>query len=263
MIINSPIDGLVTRRNIEQGETAVMGTMNNAGTVLLTIADMSVLDAEVEVDETDIPTVQLGQQAKITIDAVPDRTFKGHVTEIGNSPIQTHDDADHRPAPGDDLQGDGHARRAGPRRPARLHLHRRNHDRDAEANVVAVPIQALTVREMLFNDKGELVHEPPPTQGASVEPTGLGVERTAAGTHAQGNGRACSSIRDGTRRVHAGQGRHRRREVLRGARRGQSRRPGHHRALRHRSATLADGDAGQAAEQNSRKRDDHALTVVQ
>src|SRR5262245_44287914 len=87
--IESPIDGIVTRRNIQEGETAVIGTMNNAGTVLLTLADMSVIQAEVEVDETNIPNVQLGQLAKITIDAVPDRTFKGHVTEIGNSPIQT------------------------------------------------------------------------------------------------------------------------------------------------------------------------------
>src|SRR5256712_2930562 len=86
--IESPIDGIVTRRNIQGGETAVVGTMNNAGTVLLELADMSVIQAEVEVDETNIPHVQLGQTAKITIDAVPDKTFKGHVTEIGNSPIQ-------------------------------------------------------------------------------------------------------------------------------------------------------------------------------
>ena len=86
--IESPIAGIVTRRNIQEGETAVVGTMNNAGTVLLTVADMSVIQAEVEVDETNIPNVAVGQQAKITIDAVPDRTFKGHVTEIGNSPIQ-------------------------------------------------------------------------------------------------------------------------------------------------------------------------------
>src|SRR5436190_15256463 len=87
--IESPIDGIVTRRNIQEGETAVIGTMNNAGTVLLTLADMSVIQAEVEVDETNIPRVQLGQLAKITIDALPDKAFKGHVTEIGNSPIQT------------------------------------------------------------------------------------------------------------------------------------------------------------------------------
>ena len=87
--MESPIDGIVTRRNIQQGETAVIGTMNNAGTVLLQLADMSVIQAEVEVDETNIPNVQLGQIAKITIDAIPDKSFKGHVTEIGNSPIQT------------------------------------------------------------------------------------------------------------------------------------------------------------------------------
>ena len=86
--IESPIDGIVTRRNIQEGETAVIGTMNNAGTVLLTLADMSVIQAEVEVDETNIPNVSLGQPARITIDALPDKTFKGHVSEIGNSPIQ-------------------------------------------------------------------------------------------------------------------------------------------------------------------------------
>src|SRR5262249_3959200 len=87
--IESPIDGIVTRRNIQEGETAVVGTMNNAGTVLLTLADMGVIQAEVEVDETNVPNVQIGQRAKITIDAIPDKSFRGHVTEIGNSPIQT------------------------------------------------------------------------------------------------------------------------------------------------------------------------------
>src|SRR5439155_9038057 len=87
--IESPIDGIVTRRNIQEGETAVVGTMNNPGTVLLTLADMSIIQAEVEVDETSIPHVQLAQTAKISIDAIPDKTFKGHVTEIGNSPIQS------------------------------------------------------------------------------------------------------------------------------------------------------------------------------
>ncbi|HEU4692607.1 MAG TPA: efflux RND transporter periplasmic adaptor subunit, partial [Vicinamibacterales bacterium] len=86
--IESPIKGIVTRRNIEEGETVVIGTMNNAGTVLLTIADMSVIQAEVEVDETDIPSVAIGQPAKVTIDAIPGQTFTGKVSEIGNSPIQ-------------------------------------------------------------------------------------------------------------------------------------------------------------------------------
>ena len=81
--------GSFTRRNIEEGENVMVGTMNNAGTVLLTVADMSVIEAEVEVDETDIPLVQMGQKAKVTIDAIPDKEFTGTVTEIGNSPIQT------------------------------------------------------------------------------------------------------------------------------------------------------------------------------
>jgi len=86
--ITSPFAGVVTRRNIEEGETVVIGTMNNAGTVLATIADLSVIEAEVEVDETDIPSIQLGQLAEVTIDALPDQIFTGIVTEIGNSPIQ-------------------------------------------------------------------------------------------------------------------------------------------------------------------------------
>ena len=86
--ITSPIDGVVTRRNIEEGETVVVGTMNNQGTVLATIADLTVIEAEVEVDETDIPSVRLGQTASVTIDALPDQYFAGVVTEIGNSPIQ-------------------------------------------------------------------------------------------------------------------------------------------------------------------------------
>src|SRR4029077_18593469 len=74
--IESTIDGIVTRRNVQEGETAVIGTMNNAGTVLLELADMSVTQAEVEVDETNVPHVQIGQPAKITIDAIPDKSFK-------------------------------------------------------------------------------------------------------------------------------------------------------------------------------------------
>ena len=86
--ITSPINGIVTRRNIDEGETVVIGTMNNPGTVLLEIADFSVLEAEIEVDETDIPAIELGQRAEITIDALPDKIWTGTVTEIGNSPIQ-------------------------------------------------------------------------------------------------------------------------------------------------------------------------------
>jgi HlyD family secretion protein len=159
IIINSPMDGLVTRRSIEEGETAVLGTMNNAGSVLLTIADMSVLEAEVEVDETEIPSVSVGQAARIMIDAVPDRTFKGRVTEVGNSPIQTTtQNTGQRQATTFKvvitLDEEVPDVRPGFTCTAEITTATRN-------NVVAVPIQALTVREMLYNDKGEMVREEP------------------------------------------------------------------------------------------------------
>ncbi len=121
--IEAPIAGIVTRRNIQEGETAVVGTMNNAGTVLLTVADMSVIQAEVEVDETNIPNVSVGQPARITIDAMPERTFKGHVTEIGNSPIQADRSAAATVAAGHELQGRRRAGRSRARRTSWIHLH--------------------------------------------------------------------------------------------------------------------------------------------
>ena len=83
----APMNGVVTARPVEQGENAVVGTMNNPGTVLLTISDMSIVEAEMEVDETDIPNVKVGQKAKLTLDAWPDKKYEGVVTEIGGSPI--------------------------------------------------------------------------------------------------------------------------------------------------------------------------------
>jgi len=87
--ITASMSGLITRLNVEQGENVIMGTLNNAGTVLLTIADLGTMEAWVEVDETEVVKVQLGQKAKITIDAFPDTEFTGEVTEIGNSPLRT------------------------------------------------------------------------------------------------------------------------------------------------------------------------------
>jgi HlyD family secretion protein len=86
--IRAPMDGVVTALPVEEGEVAVIGTMNNPGTKLLTIADMSVVEAVMEVDETDIPAVKVGQRATVTVDAYPNKTFNGIVTEVGSSPIQ-------------------------------------------------------------------------------------------------------------------------------------------------------------------------------
>jgi HlyD family secretion protein len=85
--IRSPMDGVVTARRVEEGEVAVIGVQNSPGTVLLTISDMSVVEAELEVDETSIPSVKLGQEARVRLDAYPNRTFRGVVTEVGSSPL--------------------------------------------------------------------------------------------------------------------------------------------------------------------------------
>ncbi len=84
--IRSPIDGVVQRVNVEVGEVAMIGTMNQAGTVLLTIADLGVMQARVDVDETDVVHLRVGQPAEVTVDAFPDTTFTGQVTEVGTLP---------------------------------------------------------------------------------------------------------------------------------------------------------------------------------
>jgi HlyD family secretion protein len=151
--IVSPIDGIVTRRSIEEGETVMVGTMNNPGTVLMTIADFSVLEAELEVDETDIPDVQFGQETEITIDALPGVSYRGRVTEIGNSPIQdtqqggsqatnfkivvTLDDDIPEVRPGFTCTADITTA--------------------LRAAAIAIPIQATTVREMPVDAEGKIV----------------------------------------------------------------------------------------------------------
>jgi len=87
--VRSPIDGIVTAKRVEEGEVAVIGVQSSPGTVLLTISDMSVVESEMEVDETSIPSVAVGQEALIRIDAYPNQTFQGTVTEVGSSPILT------------------------------------------------------------------------------------------------------------------------------------------------------------------------------
>jgi HlyD family secretion protein len=155
--IESPITGIITRRNIEEGETVVVGTMNNAGTVLLTVADMSVIEAEVEVDETDIPNVKLGQPAKITIDAMPGKSFTGKVTEIGNSPIQAAGSTSASQATNFKVKVtvDGEIPEVRPGFTATAEI-----TTATRKGVLAVPIQATTVREMVVDMEGHIVREP-------------------------------------------------------------------------------------------------------
>jgi HlyD family secretion protein len=156
--LTAPFDGIVTRRNIEEGENVVIGTMNNAGTQLMTIADMSVIEAEVEVDETEIPTVKIGQVAKITIDALPGETFTGKVTEIGNSPIQTAAAASAGQQATNfkvtvQLDSAIEAARPGFTCSAEITTATRQ-------SVATVPIQAMAVREVVYDANGKIVREP-------------------------------------------------------------------------------------------------------
>jgi len=83
----APFDGMITNLPVREGETVVIGIQNSPGSTLMTIADMSVITAEVKVDETDIVNVNMGQPAEVTIDAIPKKVFHGVVTEIGNNAI--------------------------------------------------------------------------------------------------------------------------------------------------------------------------------
>jgi HlyD family secretion protein len=83
--IVSPLDGKVVQLNAREGEVVVTGTMNNPGSVIAVIADLSQILVEAEVGETEVVSVRLNQQAKIKVDAIPDREYHGHVVEIGSS----------------------------------------------------------------------------------------------------------------------------------------------------------------------------------
>jgi HlyD family secretion protein len=83
----APFDGIVTNEPVRQGEMVVQGIQNTEGSTLMTLADMSVITAEVKVDETDIVNVKNGQQADVTVDAIPGKIFKGHVTEVGDQAL--------------------------------------------------------------------------------------------------------------------------------------------------------------------------------
>lgn len=86
-ISRAPFDGLVTNVPVREGETVVVGIQNAGGSTIMTLADMSVITAEVKVDETDIVNVKMNQPADVTVDALPGRIFKGHVTEVGDQAL--------------------------------------------------------------------------------------------------------------------------------------------------------------------------------
>ena len=83
----APFDGIVTNEPLREGETVVEGIQNTEGSTIMTIADMSVVTAEVKVDETDIVNISIGQPAEVTVDAIPGKVFKGHVTLVGDQAL--------------------------------------------------------------------------------------------------------------------------------------------------------------------------------
>jgi HlyD family secretion protein len=85
--ITSPLDGIITYLPVNEGEIAIVGLQNQPGTTLMTIADMSVITAEVKVDEADIVNVKVGQEAEIKVDALGDQKLKGRVSEVGNTAL--------------------------------------------------------------------------------------------------------------------------------------------------------------------------------
>jgi HlyD family secretion protein len=163
----SPINGVVTNLPVRLGEVVVPGVQNSSASNIMTIADMSLITAEVKVDETDIVNVKLDQVAEITIDAIPNKTFKGHVTEIGNtailrstgqaasqSAISSQEAKDFKvvvalDSPPDEV-------RPGLSCTAKITTATRQ-------NVLTIPIQALTVRQ-----RGDLEKKPAAGTGAQA-----------------------------------------------------------------------------------------------
>jgi HlyD family secretion protein len=155
VVFNAPMNGIITKLNIEEGENVVTGTMNNPGTVLLTIADLSIVELEIEVDETDIVHVELGQEATVRIDAFPDAEFAALVTEVGKSPISTAANqainfkvvvrlTETVPGARPGLSGTADIITA------------------TREQVLSVPIQALILREVQIDEKGEIIREVDP-----------------------------------------------------------------------------------------------------
>ncbi len=152
--IVSPLDGVITQLKKETGERAVPGMMTSPEATIMTIADLSVIQAELKVDETDVVNLSLGDITEVKVDAIPDTVFEGEVTEIGNSPINasttsqeakdfkviiTLKNPSSKLRPGMSCTGDITT--------------------DTKKDVLTIPIQALTVRDVEV-DKNGVYHQP-------------------------------------------------------------------------------------------------------
>ncbi len=156
-VIRSPLSGVITQMHVEVGERAVPGTLNSPAATLMVIADLSVIEAEVEVDETDIVDVEVGQEAIVKVDALPNQELKGRVTEVGTSAIQRAA-AQAREAREFkvvvQLENPPQGLRPGLSCTAEVTTATRR-------KVITVPIQALTIREFPVGPDGDLIKEAP------------------------------------------------------------------------------------------------------
>lgn len=185
----APLDGVVTDLPVRVGETVVPGIMSSTSSIIMTIADMSVITAEVHVDETDIVSVKLDQPADVTIDAIPDKIFKGRVIEIGDTAIvrstgvsasqsqtSSQEAKDFKVVLALDIPQD--EVRPGLSCTAKITTATRSH-------AIAIPIQALTIRQ-----KGQL-EQPKPGQKQQLDPAALkAAKEEIQGVFVVNNGKA-------------------------------------------------------------------------
>jgi len=155
--ITSPLGGVITRLNVEKGERAVPGILSNPQATLMTIADLSTIEAEIKVDETDIIRVSVGDKATVTVDALPDQPLEGHVTEIGNSPIGSGGDGlSSSSQEGKDfkvvvrIDDPPASLRPGLSASAEILVAHRE-------NLLTIPLQAMTVREVRIDETGNYI----------------------------------------------------------------------------------------------------------
>jgi HlyD family secretion protein len=187
--IVSPMDGVVIRKNAEVGETAISGTLNNQGSLLMTIADLSVMETEIDVDETDVIHLEMGQEVEVSLDAFPSRKFKGEVTRIGNSAIQVNT------APGQRQSADYKVEvtlletddkiRPGLSATARITTASRR-------QTLSVPIQSLVLREQDEIGGGDAGDDDEAAPGS-----GAGVALAASRTSEDGEGDAAAGEQGG------------------------------------------------------------------
>lgn len=147
-VIRSPLTGVITKLNVEAGERAVPGTLNSPSATLMEIADMSIIESEIQVDEADIVNVRIGQPAKVIVDALRETPLRGVVTEVGNSALtqasgsgtpQSQQAKDFKVVI--ELADPPKTLRPGLSATAEITTATRN-------NVLAIPLQALTIRQV-------------------------------------------------------------------------------------------------------------------